>query len=123
MTSGPRRRSAAEWQALIEEWKKSGKTREEFAGSKGLIVRTFVWWISELDRRARGARMENTPAVPFLPVRVVTETSSELIPVAAASAATASLELVLGSGRTLRVPVGADTSWLARVVVALEGAG
>ena len=123
MKTRPRRRSAAEWCALVQEWKRSGKSREDFARSRGLVARTFVWWSSEIERRARDARMEQAGVVPasFLPVRVVPEPRAVKVAVESAAVSASSVELVLGGGRMLRVPVGVEAVWLARVVVALEG--
>jgi len=84
---------------------------------------TLGWWASELARRDRGEPVERTPtsrAAPttFLPVRVIggirrgpraTDVSSD-----------ARVELVLGGGRVLRVPVGIDVTWVGSIVAALE---
>lgn len=122
MKARPRRRSAAEWCALIQEWKKSGKSREDFARARGLVTRTFVWWASELERRARNAGPDAPRAVAasFLPVRVVAEPRAMKVAIESASVSASSVEVVLGGGRMLRVPVGVEAAWLARVVAALE---
>jgi hypothetical protein len=41
-------------------------------------------------------------------------------PVTADVSSGARVELMLGSGRVLRVPVGVDVAWIGRVVAALE---
>ena len=123
MKARPRRRSAAEWCALVQEWKKSGKSREDFAAARGLVARTFVWWTSEVARRAREGRADQPRVVPasFLPVRIVPEARAMKVAAESATTPASSVELVLGGGRMLRVPVGVEAAWLARVVVALEG--
>ena len=108
---------------MVQEWKRSGKSREDFARSRGLVARTLVWWASELERRARDARADETRAVAasFLPVRVVEEPRPVKVAIESATVSARSVEVVLGGGRMLRVPVGVEAEWLARVVAALDG--
>lgn len=112
------RKSAAQWRVLVQEWKKSGQPRDVFADAHGVVGKTLGWWASELSRRSRACTSKGkggAASAVFLPVRVVSE------PPGAATAVTpAQVEVVLGAGRVLRVPVGADARWLASVVSALE---
>ena len=130
MTTG--RRPAGEWRGLVQEWRRSGETREAFASARGLRSATLGWWASELTRRSRLPPTEkerstgNEPTM-FVPVHVVGETSS--LRVAAAVEARGSetgqarseryAEILLGSGRMLRVPVGADAAWVGQLAAAL----
>ena len=110
-------RSAVEWRGLVQEWERSGKTREAFAASRGLVVGTLGWWIGKIRRLDQGAA--RTAAVPaaaaFLPVRVVspgaTTTTSD----------DRDVEVVLASGDRVRVPVGVDAVWAGELVAALRG--
>ncbi len=40
----PKHHSASEWRELVEEWKKSGQSQEEFAAVRGVTVKTLRWW-------------------------------------------------------------------------------
>lgn len=133
MTTGTRRRRAAEWRGLVEEWRKSGETREAFAAARGLRPTTLGWWASELTRRGRPSPVEKKmstrgePAM-FLPVRVVGETARPRAALAVDAREPATgparsdryAEIVLGSGRVLRIPVGADAAWVGQLAVALQ---
>ena len=44
----PKRRSRAEWRALVEKLRASGQSRETFARRHGLKASTLGWWASEL---------------------------------------------------------------------------
>src|SRR5260370_26718894 len=83
-----RRRGAAEWAAVIDQWKQSGLDLPEFCQRQGLNRGTMQGWVSKsaLKRAIEAARREgrypgakaspeSTPAEPapspaFLPVRV-----------------------------------------------------
>ena len=134
MTTGTqRRRRAAEWRGLVQEWRKSGETREAFAAARGLRPTTLGWWASELTRRSRPSPVEKKMSArveqaTFLPVRVVGETASPraVLAVDARAPETGSArseryaEIVLGGGGVLRVPVGADAAWVGQLAVALQ---
>lgn len=129
MTTGTRRRRAAEWRGLVQEWRKSGQTRDEFAAARGLRPTTLGWWASELARRGQMAQVANkssSPAVQpaFLPVRVVGRTARTRAAIAVAPTAVESTvdhaEIVLGAGLVLRVPVGADATWIGRIAAVLQ---
>ena len=51
MDTGTRRRRAGEWRGLVQEWRKSGETRDAFASARGVKPTTLGWWASELTRR------------------------------------------------------------------------
>lgn len=57
------RRSRAQWQALVEEWRGSGVKANEFALSRGLSTTSLYYWSSVLARAA-------PPTPKLLPVRV-----------------------------------------------------
>ena len=130
MATGTRRRSAAEWRGLVQEWQKSGQTREAFAEARGLRPTTLGWWASELARRSRPPlvvdkkRSVRQEQPTFLPVRVVDGAPRARAAVAVAPRAVERredcAEIVLGGGRVLRVPVGADVAWVAQVATALQ---
>ena len=113
-------RSAAEWRSLVDEWERSGKTREAFAESRGLVIGTLGWWIGKIRR------LDRPPAkVPdartrsaFLPVKV-----AQAPPESASVAMTENrhVEIVFASGEHVRVPVGIDVAWVGQLVVAVRG--
>lgn len=101
--------SRAEWQRRVTQWKKSGLTAAAFAAEQGLNPGTLYWWSSALQRpAARGA------ALGF--ARVVTA-DLPLSP----SVEPAVLDLVLASGRIVRVRQGFDPALLRALLEAIEG--
>lgn len=124
MTTGTRRRRAAEWRDLVLEWRKSGHTREAFAEARGLKATTLGWWASKLARRSRPSPVDKNRSTAeqatFLPVRVVDDAPRSRAVVAVAPRGDDCVEIVLGGGRVLRVPVGTDAAWVARVAAALQ---
>jgi len=105
------------WARLIAEWRRSGKTQTAFCASRDVSVQTFRWWKSQLGRPSAKTKSSTTqgrgsrkPAASFVPVDVV----------AASSASVSSIEVVLGSGRSIRVQGDFDPRILRKVVDALE---
>jgi hypothetical protein len=45
-----RRRSAAEWEKLVEEWGRSGLDGEAFAAQRGVDRRRLAWWRWRLSK-------------------------------------------------------------------------
>jgi hypothetical protein len=45
-----RRRSAAEWEELVEEWGRSGLDDEAFAAQRGVDRRRLAWWRWRLSK-------------------------------------------------------------------------
>jgi transposase len=96
-----KRRSAKEWSGLIRDWKRSGKTAQEFARQHRLRPEALIWWNWQLKKRnlpatkAKGVRKRrHTPAL----VRVQVEEDSH--PDGSAGMA---WELVFPTGHVLRV--------------------
>lgn len=107
-------RSAEEWRGLVKEWERSGKTREAFAASRGLVAGTLGWWIGKIRRLDRPtARAASVPAAAFLPVVVAP-------PRASATSVDRDVEVVLANGDRVRVPVGVDAAWAGELVSALR---
>jgi len=128
-----RRRGAAEWAAVIDQWKQSGLDLPEFCQRQGLNRGTMQGWVykSALKRAIESARRdgrdpgataspESTPAGPapspaFVPVRF-----AEAAATSQRSVDYAAIEVVLGGGRRVAVGPGFDEPTLRRVVAALE---
>ncbi len=99
------------WRRLLRQWRRSGQTVRDFCAEHGLAEPSFYAWrriIAERDRQATRHghdRASDTPA--FVPVRL-------------APTLTAPLEVVLGSGRLLRITPGFDPATLRQLLAVLE---
>ena len=122
-----RRRTAAEWAALIDQWRDSGLRLPAFCERRGLNRGTMQGWVYKLGRRVaieaarQGTRAAEaldrggpTPAA-FLPVRVAEPSAGH------EGSDDAGVAIVLGAGRWVVVRPGFDPDTLRRVVAALEG--
>jgi hypothetical protein len=121
---------AANWAALIDEWRQSGLSLPAFCQRHGLSRGTMQNWVYKpaLQRAVAGARREaraaeppragrpplSDPAPAFLPVRIAEATARD-----EASDRTG-IEVVLGPGRRVVVAPGFDPETLRRVVAVLE---
>ena len=92
------------WRQWLRQWRASGVSVRVFCEAHGLAEANFYAWRRELARR-------DTETTAFLPVQVVPD------PVPAGQQA---LELLLASGRTVRVPVGFDATTLRQLLAVLE---
>ena len=102
-------RRHAEWSERLERLKASGLAVGVFAAQEGVRPATLSWWRRRLSTVAVTASRpsERTTALSF--VRL------EAPPVSSAS-----LEVIVATGRTIRIPAGFDEETLSRVVVVLE---
>jgi hypothetical protein len=127
------RRQAADWAALIDEWRQSGLSLPAFCGSHGLSRGTMQNWVYKpaLKRAVDEARRQTRTAPPH-PGHAVglspSEPSPAFLPVIVAEAITPSppthrtgVEIVLGAGRRVLLEAGFDSETLRRVVAVLEG--
>ena len=117
--STPNHRSSGKdpfWRRMVRQWRRSGLSVRAFCEEHGLAEPTFYAWRRTLAQRDAAAR---PPGPAFLPVQVIPEPRTAPATPAVPAAATA-LEVVLGSGRRLRVPVGFDGPTLQRLVALLE---
>lgn len=97
------RRTASDWAALVDGWKRSGRGGVEFAARVGVSARQLRWWKWRLAKSA-------TPVTPTSAmVRV------EVRGAAAAVADTAAIE-ILRDGWTVRVSGAIDRDSLAQVL-------
>ncbi len=103
---------AREMRRVLAGWERSGLTLREFGQQRGIPLSTLTWW-RQVFRRAGEAEVNGGPAENAV---VFTE-----VPQPANVPRTASvLEIVLQSGHLVRVPAGADTDTLQRVLQALQ---
>jgi hypothetical protein len=103
---------AREMRRVLAHWQRSGLTLREFGEKRGIPLSTLKWW-RRVFRRAgedevNGALAE-TPVV-----------FTEVPPPVNVPRTPAVLEIVLHSGHLVRVPAGADTDTLQRVLQALR---
>jgi hypothetical protein len=98
------------WREAIRRWQQSGQTIRAFCREQRLKEGSFHFWRRTIARRdqsvASATPSQHKPI--FVPVR--------LTPAAAA----VPLELVLGSGRVVRVSPGFDAATLHALLAALE---
>jgi hypothetical protein len=97
------------WSGVMARFEKSGMSRREFAAEAGVGLAIFQYWLYKLRREQEGvvAGKAGTPEVRLVSVRVK-----------AGGTAAVRLDLHVGAVR-LRVPVGADPVYVARLVAAL----
>src|SRR5262245_8678699 len=101
------RRTRAEWMRLVEEWRHSGVGPAEFCRLKRLSRNTFLWWRWQLGASHRDGAAQRAGLVSVEVVR--------------ATPALEPIEVVLGNGATVRVPVSFDRDALARVLAVVAG--
>jgi hypothetical protein len=101
----------AEWSRRVEEWRRSGLDLRAFAVRASLSLRTLSWWRWRLESEASKS---STALMPL---------SSSFVELEAAPIAmTAPFEIVLVSGRIVRVPVAFDDAALSRLLGVVDGA-
>ena len=97
------------WSALVARFEGSGRSRREFAAEAGVGLAIFQYWLYKFRRErqpvaTRRARVAEVRLVP------VTVRARPTVP--------ARLELRI-AGVRLRVPIGADPGYVARLAAAL----
>ncbi len=103
---------AREMRRVLARWQRSGLTLREFGQQRGIPASTLSWW-RQVFRRAGEEKMKRAPAVNAV-------VFTEVPPPAKLPRTAPVLEIVLHSGHLLRVPAGADTDTLQRVLQALQ---
>ena len=99
------------WRELLAECEASGTGITPFARARGISASSMFNWRAELARRDRArATARPEPEVAFLPVAVRRPDAPAAPP----------LEVVLATGRSIRVGGDFDAAVLARLVRLLE---
>ena len=103
---------ARQMRRVLAGWQRSGLTLREYGEKRGIPLSTLTWW-RRVFRDAgaedgNGSSAEN--AVGFTEVHKPTKLPRT----------PAVLEIVLHSGHLVRVPAGADSATLQRVLQALQ---
>ena len=119
MSTHPQRSGNKEqfWRRMVRGWRRSGLSVRAFCARHRLAAPTFYAWRRTL---AQHDAVPPAPAPAFLPVQVTNEPRAPHGRAAAAVGTTPALEVVLTSGRRLRVGVGFDGPTLRRLVALLE---
>jgi hypothetical protein len=94
---------------MVQRWQQSDLSVRVFCAQHQLSEPSFYGWRRKLAQR-------DAEAVPFVPVRVV----SEAVASGGAHGSGGSVELVLGEGRLLRIAPGFDAVTLRRLLALLE---
>ena len=104
------RKRLHDWEALIAELEVSGLNRAEFCRQRKLKYQTMSKWISRQSRSGGqvGVRRASSVSARFVEVPIQL------------GAATQSYEIVLGTGRSIRVPAVFDAATVTRLIQAVE---
>jgi transposase len=103
-------RKEQQWRDRIQHWQQSGLSVRAFCERHGLATPSFYAW-----RRTLAQRNAVVPA--FVAVQLTPDDDAD-----APAAATGGLEVVLASGRRLRVAPGFDSATLRQLLAVLEEA-
>jgi hypothetical protein len=98
---------------VLAGWQRSGLTLREFGEKRGIPLSTLQWW----RRVMRQAGDEEGSVAAEKPV-----VFTEVAPPANVPRTAAVVEIVVRSGHLVRVPAGADSETLRRVLQALQTA-
>jgi hypothetical protein len=105
------------WRNIFQEWEQSKKSVRAFCAERGVDETKFYCWRRTIAKRdgtyapsPKGDKSSQQAPV-FVPVNVKP------------SAASGTLEVVVGSGRVIRVPAEFDASALRRLLAVLEAPG
>ena len=93
------RRTAAQWQKLIERFDRSGQTRGKFCAANGLALSTFDLWRRKLGEAQAPADEAHSESL-FVELTNATEPAGSRT---AAGAGSWEVELDLGAGVVLRL--------------------
>ncbi len=108
---------ARQMRRVLARWERSGLSLREFGQQRGIPLSTLTWW-RQVFRRAGKPVMTVSRSVTGSETPVFTEVPPPAIVPRIAPA----IEIILRTGHVLRVPAGADTETLQRVVQALQTA-
>jgi hypothetical protein len=97
------------WADLVARFAVSGKTRREYAAEAGVGLAIFQYWLYKLRREAQAGAIRKAP-----PKEV------RLVPVAVRARVVPAQIEVRVAGVRMRVPVGVDPAYVARVAFALR---
>jgi hypothetical protein len=95
------------WLDLLSAWERSGLSQAEFCRRRGVKGVTFAWWKRQLRRESEGSAKRPSAESPrFVEVRL--------------AGSSASYEVMLSGGRSIRVPATFEAESLSRLIAAVE---
>ena len=106
------------WQALIQDFRKSGLTHAEFCRRRQISLHSFRKHLYQPRPSQPAPALDQPHAdhdLQFLPVTILPD------PVPATAASPSHLELILTDGRRIAVAPGFDPQTLRRLIAVLEG--
>jgi hypothetical protein len=99
---------AKHWAGMLRDWERSGLSQAAFCRGRGIHYVTFSWWKRRLGQNTRGqARLGHGQ---FIEVPLAAPCSPPMY------------EVVLTSGRVLRVPERFEAGAVSRLLAVVEGA-
>jgi transposase-like protein len=101
-----RRRNAQEKSRILSAYRESGQTQKVFCLANGLSVATLAAWL----KRAREMPPLGGSGRDLLEVPVIGRTGGEVV-------------IELGTGLSVRAPVGSPVAWLVELLGALRCGG
>ncbi len=108
---------ARQMRRVLARWERSGLSLREFGQQRGIPLSTLTWW-RQVFRRAGEAVSTASKSRPSGDSVVFTEVPRP----ATAPMRPPVLEVLLRNGHVLRIPAGADTDILQRVLQVLQAA-
>jgi hypothetical protein len=111
MSTTHQQRSSKErfWRQILRQWRRSGLSVRDFCAERDVSEPSFYAWRRTITER-------DAEAACFVPVHVIPDAATT----AGGAGSGSGLELVLGSGRLLRIGPGFDAATLRRLLALLE---
>jgi hypothetical protein len=107
------------WRDMLQRWHRSRQTIRDFCAEHHLSEPSFYAWRTTIAQRDKA---KASPAKASSPPSPDGENLPAFVPVHVRPANTtvASLELVVGTGRVVRIPTGFDADTLRHLLAVLE---
>jgi hypothetical protein len=104
------------WNALLNEFRRSGLTQAEFCERRGISIHSFRkrLYQASAPKPASANPLSSDAAAHFLPVTVLPD------PIPTTPACQQPLELLLGNGRRIAVAPGFDPQTLRQLIATVE---
>jgi transposase-like protein len=120
------------WEKRVARWRDSNLSAKEFASETGINARTLSYWAWRVERQGGGEaevkagrkeardKVEPEKEPTWLEV-VATPLVKTSAPITARASSAPAFELMVSTGRTVRVPADFDAEALQRLLAVLEG--
>ncbi|HEX5756681.1 MAG TPA: hypothetical protein VFY12_10075 [Arenimonas sp.] len=97
-----KQRDRQEWSKHVEAAARSGLSKAAYCREHRLVYKTFLRWVAQLDGSASGLPREQS----LVPLTVVTSSAGDA----------SSMQLQVGDGVVLVMPVTVDARWLGELM-------